>query len=359
MNTPASARMPVIFFGHGSPMNTLARNRYTEAWRKLGAAVPARKSILALAGEHLRRDGAIMRSRGGRAIFCSRPFRRNLARVSSIVQSTWECGMRVWAAIGFALAFSAAPVWAGDLEDGLKFYKAGDYENAIASWQKAAALGNASAQFTLGFMHEKGQGTAVNFRQAADWYRQAAERGNAPAQTNLGFLYERGQGVAQDNRQAVHWYRRAADQGMAEAQFNLGRMYQTGQGVAQDYAQAASWFRKAGEQGHIGAQSSLGLMYETGQGVARDYKQAVYWYRKAAEKGDSRAPFDLGRIYEAGREGVAMDYVEAHKWWNIAEANGEERARNSRILVERLMTPEQIAAAQRLAGVWMKAHENK
>jgi hypothetical protein len=136
-------------------------------------------------------------------------------------------------------------------------------------------------------------------------------------------------------------------------------MYQTGQGVAQDYVQAASWFRKAGEQGHIGAQSSLGLMYETGQGVARDYKQAVYWYRKAAEKGDSRAPFDLGRIYEAGREGVAMDYVEAHKWWNIAEANGEERARNSRILVERLMTPEQIAEAQRRAGVWMKAHEKK
>ena len=27
----ASARMPAIFFGHGTPMNTLARNRYTEA----------------------------------------------------------------------------------------------------------------------------------------------------------------------------------------------------------------------------------------------------------------------------------------------------------------------------------------
>ena len=39
-------RMPVVFFGHGSPMNTLARNRYTEAWRRLGASVPRPKAIL-------------------------------------------------------------------------------------------------------------------------------------------------------------------------------------------------------------------------------------------------------------------------------------------------------------------------
>ena len=39
-------RMPVIFFGHGSPMNTLAENRYTEAWRRLGASVPRPKAIL-------------------------------------------------------------------------------------------------------------------------------------------------------------------------------------------------------------------------------------------------------------------------------------------------------------------------
>jgi 4,5-DOPA dioxygenase extradiol len=38
--------MPVVFFGHGSPMNTLDRNPYTEAWRKLGAAIPAPKAIV-------------------------------------------------------------------------------------------------------------------------------------------------------------------------------------------------------------------------------------------------------------------------------------------------------------------------
>ena len=32
--------MPAGFFGHGSPMNTLERNRSTDAWRAFGATVP-------------------------------------------------------------------------------------------------------------------------------------------------------------------------------------------------------------------------------------------------------------------------------------------------------------------------------
>ncbi len=40
--------MPAIFFGHGSPMNTLERNRYTEAWRHLGAIAGQPKAILAI-----------------------------------------------------------------------------------------------------------------------------------------------------------------------------------------------------------------------------------------------------------------------------------------------------------------------
>jgi 4,5-DOPA dioxygenase extradiol len=59
MSTATSARMPVIFFGHGSPMNTLARNQYTEAWRKLGAAVPKPKAILAISAHWVTRGTAV------------------------------------------------------------------------------------------------------------------------------------------------------------------------------------------------------------------------------------------------------------------------------------------------------------
>ncbi len=40
--------MPAAFFGHGTPMNALDRNRYTEAWRAFGAAVPRPRAILAV-----------------------------------------------------------------------------------------------------------------------------------------------------------------------------------------------------------------------------------------------------------------------------------------------------------------------
>lgn len=40
------ARMPALFIGHGSPMNTLESNRYTEAWRRLGATIERPRAIL-------------------------------------------------------------------------------------------------------------------------------------------------------------------------------------------------------------------------------------------------------------------------------------------------------------------------
>jgi 4,5-DOPA dioxygenase extradiol len=38
--------MPALFVGHGSPMNTLERNGYTDAWRAFGAHLPRPAAIL-------------------------------------------------------------------------------------------------------------------------------------------------------------------------------------------------------------------------------------------------------------------------------------------------------------------------
>ena len=38
--------MPAAFLGHGSPMNAIADNRYTESWRAFGAAVPRPRAVL-------------------------------------------------------------------------------------------------------------------------------------------------------------------------------------------------------------------------------------------------------------------------------------------------------------------------
>ena len=39
-------RMPALFIGHGSPMNTLELNGYTQAWRSLGQQLPRPRALL-------------------------------------------------------------------------------------------------------------------------------------------------------------------------------------------------------------------------------------------------------------------------------------------------------------------------
>lgn len=39
-------RMPALFIGHGSPMNTLELNDFTRLWRKLGESLPRPRALL-------------------------------------------------------------------------------------------------------------------------------------------------------------------------------------------------------------------------------------------------------------------------------------------------------------------------
>lgn len=41
-------KMPVLFIGHGSPLNTLERNDYTDAWRALGGHLPRPRAVLSI-----------------------------------------------------------------------------------------------------------------------------------------------------------------------------------------------------------------------------------------------------------------------------------------------------------------------
>jgi len=74
-----------------------------------------------------------------------------------------------------------------------------------------------------------------------------------------------------------------------------------------------------------------------------------------AEKGGKVAQHILGSFYENGH-GAPQDYVQAHKWFNIASMNGDGDYRKSRDNVQKLMTPAQIAEAQKLAREWVEEH---
>ena len=46
MATANATRMPALFIGHGSPMNTIEDNDFTRAWRRLGQELPRPSAIL-------------------------------------------------------------------------------------------------------------------------------------------------------------------------------------------------------------------------------------------------------------------------------------------------------------------------
>jgi uncharacterized protein len=125
---------------------------------------------------------------------------------------------------------------------------------------------------------------------------------------------------------------------------------------SRDYATAMRQLGPLAEQGIARAQLNLGLIYFLGLGVPQDYAQAAAWYRKAADQGNAAAQFGLGVMYE-DEEGVPQDYAQAHMWYDLAASHAEDpklrdKATRVRDSLATIMTPAQIAEAQRLASEW-------
>ena len=44
----STAKMPVLFLGHGSPMNAIEENEFTEGWRSIGKTIPKPTAVLCI-----------------------------------------------------------------------------------------------------------------------------------------------------------------------------------------------------------------------------------------------------------------------------------------------------------------------
>jgi 4,5-DOPA dioxygenase extradiol len=57
--SPTLSRMPVVFLGHGNPMNALLSNAYTKGWAAIGVEVRPPRSILAVSAHWYIRDTSV------------------------------------------------------------------------------------------------------------------------------------------------------------------------------------------------------------------------------------------------------------------------------------------------------------
>jgi TPR repeat protein len=65
--------------------------------------------------------------------------------------------------------------------------------------------------------------------------------------------------------------------------------------------------------------------------------------------------FELGMKYSVGNT-VPTDFVSAHKWFNLAAMRGNQDAIRLRREMAEQMSDIEIAAAQRAARDWLRAH---
>ena len=95
------------------------------------------------------------------------------------------------------------------------------------------------------------------------------------------------------------------------------------------------------------------MLFEDGVAAAQkgDYATAMRLWRPLANKGVVEAQFNLGVMYAKG-EGVPQDNVIAHMWFTLAATKGDADASTNRDNATALMTPAQIAEAQKMAREW-------
>jgi len=259
------------------------------------------------------------------------------------------------------------------------------------SWYRSAAeAGDATAQLNLAVLYHRGEGlprddpqARVWLTKAANqgllpamlelaawdmqpehgrrvddairWYTMAARMGDALAQSALGDIYSDQELGRVDYNQAVEWYQKAADQGQRNGQFGLGNRYLLGQGVPQNLNEARRWLTPAADQDHPYAQLLLAKMLEAGEGGPADAAAAAKYYERAANYGISEAQYRLGLLLAADRSN-ALNIVSAYKWLFLAKDAVKESAAAEQ-KVRELLTPAQLAMAERDANEWRIAHE--
>jgi uncharacterized protein len=76
--------------------------------------------------------------------------------------------------VGAFFMFSAVSTHAQDFYKGSVAAHSGDYVTALKQWLPLAEQGNASAQYSIGWMYGSGNGVAQDYAEALKWYRLAA-----------------------------------------------------------------------------------------------------------------------------------------------------------------------------------------
>ena len=230
-----------------------------------------------------------------------------------------------------------------------------DYKEAVR-WFTAAADQNlvppllALAELSL---QPPSSTVTADVKKAMQYYQKAASLGSATAEVTLGTIFSKGLPGKVDYAQAIDWYKKAADHGDPDGEFALGVSYALGHGAAVDYAQARRWLTAAANQGQAEAQYDLAIICEQGNGAPPDRDLAAHYYQMASDQGMAKAQYRYGLLLAKGTS--TGDRIAAYQWLMLAQDSVKE---SSEALsgVKKFMSPAEIAQAEQDVASWRATH---
>ncbi|TYI84114.1 hypothetical protein E1A91_D05G341700v1 [Gossypium mustelinum] len=214
-------------------------------------------------------------------------------------------------------------------------------DKALDSFLKGAARGSTLAMVDAGLIYwERGLK-----EEAIALYQKAAALGDPAGQCNLGISYLHAQ--PQNHKEAVKWLHQASIGGYTRAQYQLALCLHQGLGVHRNLYEAAKWYLKAAEGGYVRAMYNASLCYSSGVGLSQSRRQARKWMRRAADRGHSKAQFEHGlALFSEGEMMKAVVYLE------LATRSGETAATHVKNVILQQLSATSRERALLLADNW-------
>ena len=148
--------------------------------------------------------------------------------------------------ISNSAAFANKPDYIEDSEKGMRAYRNGNLIEAMKLLEKSASQGYAPAQTTLAYILDQ----AEENKRAFNLFKQAAEKNYAAAQFGLGNMYAKGEGTEKNIKLAGQWIQKSAQQNYTPAMRAYAYALEFGNlSFTKNDTQSFQWYEKCSQSG--------------------------------------------------------------------------------------------------------------
>lgn len=259
-----------------------------------------------------------------------------------------------------------------------------DPKEALASYSKAAGLGDAGAMAAIGSRLLSGDEKFRDEQKGREWLKKAIAAKEYSAYLALGDYEEN---VKKNLKDALAEYERGKDAGQIDCMLRAADFYIEGKGVEKDVERGTALLEKAAEAGNpfasmrlaekalsaekpdillgykyllsaangnlVAAQHSLARLYLSGKFALADVTAGIAWMTRAAQGGSAQAQYDLGSIYAQGGAGIPQNLENAGQLFLLAtnQGHGPSTLALARMLQEGIGTKPDLVKAWALASL--------